>query len=161
MSRGDPKNAFERAEAAALRFRASWWSIASKALRSTQKDVYISRKLHVPLLAERPTVGSVEFDRRTVRYRPKGKRKSRTFVISRPTDFRLSSLPLEAVQSLANDIVAEAEEQWRQAAIEHLVQEARSQTHEDCLKVAQEVLGLTASCQELEAFAEQISFRKP
>jgi len=109
-------------------------------------------------MAERPTVGSVEFDRRTVRYRPKGKRKPRTFVVSRPTDFRLSSLPLDAVESLANDIVAEAEDQWRQAAIEQLVQEARSQTHEECLEVAQDVLGPDASHQELETFAEQMKF---
>jgi hypothetical protein len=156
--RGGPKNAFERARASALTINTSWWNIAIKVLRSAQKEVYVSRRAQVVLADLRPTVGSVEFDRRTIRYRPKGKRNPRTFVVSRPTDFRLSSLPLAAVKGLANEMASEAEREWRRIAIEQLVREARSQTGDDLLELARDLLGPGASDSEIKVFSEQMRF---
>lgn len=153
-----PRNAFERAEAASLSFRASWWKIAIRVLREREREVQVSRPSRVLLENEQPTVGSVQFDRRTVKFRPKRKKKLRAFVVSRPVDVRLSSLPFEAVEALANDLVAEAEQEWRREGIKLLIETARAQTHQDCLEAAREFMGEDASDEELENFASQMKY---
>lgn len=154
----EPGNAFERAQDAALAFQISWWQSIEAAIANNDMQAEVSAPEFLRLGDEHSALGPRLFERRTLTVRRKGKRKKERWTITRPVPIRFSALPIEMLEEIARDLLAQGEAQWRQANIDNLVEHARSYDRDEALAVARDVLGPAADAEELEHFAEQLRF---
>jgi hypothetical protein len=151
------KNAFERADEAALALGVSWWQVVLETLGKSDLNLEVSEPEFI-LLAEGSSLGPQVLERRTIVERKKGKRKPRSWTITRPIPYRFSTLPLDMLEGIARDIYNESEALWREANIENLVRVAQSFDIGEALADARECLGPDASDDELQHFAEQLRY---
>lgn len=153
-----PKNAFERAQEAALAFQISWWQSIEEAIANNDIKAEISEPQFIRLGDEQSALGPRLFERRSLTIRLKGKRKKENWTITRPLPVCFSALPLEMLEELARELLTQCEAEWRQANIDNLVAHARSYDRKEALSLARDLLGADADTEELEHFADQMRF---
>ncbi|MBJ7437956.1 MAG: hypothetical protein JHD35_02875 [Sphingopyxis sp.] len=160
-NKGSPRNAFERALDAALAFQTSWWHSVEDAISKDLIEAEISEPQVVLLGDETSALGPRYFDRRVLTIKKKATAKGKAkpieqWTITRPMPLRFSSLPIELLETLARDILAQSEALWRQANIDNLVAEAQNFDLNEALQTAREILGDDAGEADLLEFANQM-----
>lgn len=161
MAKTPPRrNAFERAQDAALAYQVSWWQLLEQAIAEGVIKAEISGAEFIRLGDDDSALGARLFERRTLTVAAgtpsEGAAAQSEWEITRPIPVLFSSLPIEALEVLAADILENSEAEWRQANIDHLIAEARSFDIAEARATAREVLGEDADDAAIDRFAEQL-----
>lgn len=157
MPKGRP-NAFERARAASLKIRLSFWAALEKSLKKNKVKAKLSRPENYLLSDENATVGAVGLERRTLTFFDKKGKPFEEWVLARPLEHGLASLPLGLIEEHADSIIQQAEKASRAANLQAVLDAVEGWTEEDSLAIAREALGPNAAADELKDFAAGIQF---
>lgn len=151
-----PRNAFERARQSALAFDLSWWEALGAAIEKAAPGAQISEPDYFWLGDELEGLGRQLLERRMITLPKKGRKKPKSWTITRAAPIRFSMLPPDFLEGIARNLLDQADAEWREANLANLVAFAQSFSKEDALEIAEMALGADAPQAELEAYAATI-----
>ena len=152
-SRTGSGNAFDRARDAMLGIESGWW----QALTTLQlEEVEFGESEFIELGDGNCVVGGMVLERRTLSLRKAGEDALFRYRVTRPVMTRFSALPLDLLERIARDVLAQSDAAWREANLEVAIAAARNFDIDEARQTAREILGTGASDEEVEELALQM-----
>lgn len=156
MADDRPRNAFERARDAVLAYGLSWWESVAKAAQEAAPGATVS-KPEIFIRGD-PLEGFGEqiLERRTITFPKKGRKKPKSWTITRAVPIRFSMLPPEKLETIARELLEQSEAEHRAANLVNVLNWVASMDGEEGLDIARMCLGDDASEAELKAYAASL-----
>ncbi|MBN8848767.1 MULTISPECIES: hypothetical protein [unclassified Sphingomonas] len=156
MADNHPRNAFERARDAMLAYGISWWESVANAAEEAAPGATVS-KPEIFIRGD-PLAGFGEqiLERRTITFPKQGRKKPRSWTITRAVPIRFRMLPPEELETIAREVLEQGEAEHRAVNLANVLEWAVSMDGEEGLDIARMCLGDDASEDELKAYAASL-----